>query len=273
MTMPFPSGLVDCHTHAWTAGLPMTAARHYTPQGDRPAVGLLADMGEYGIAAAVVVQPSFLADNNRYLVETLGAAAGRLRGVAVFPLAPSTAHVSRLHRAGVRAMRLNLFGPSILPDPQKAVWSDALEAMRKLSWHIVVAGSGGPLADALARLAGLGLRLVIDHYAMPSTADASLCPGLRALAAANEQTECWVKLSAPYRLQAVTPEQAIIALNRIGFADRYVWGSDAPFTRFEHEQSYPSTLAALARLAGQGLADPDALRRNALHLYFDAPTL
>ena len=108
---------------------------------------------------------------------------------------------------------------------------------------------------------------------MPSTPDAGLCPGLLALAAAGERTECWVKLSAPYRLQAATPGQAVAALNRVGFAGRYVWGSDAPFTRFEHEQSYPSTLAALARLADAGLADLDALRRNALHLYFDAPIL
>lgn len=266
-----PSDLIDCHTHTWTADLPMTAARHYTPQGERSAAGLLSDMNQHGIAAAVVVQPSFLADGNRYLVETLGTAAGRLRGVAVFPQAPDEAQVLRLHHAGVRAMRLNLFGPSELPDPQRAGWSDALNAMRKLSWHFVVAGRGDALAGALARLAGLGLQLVIDHFAMPSTPDAGQCPGLRALATANLQTKCWIKLSAPYRLQATSPEQAIAALDRIGFAGRYVWGSDAPFTRFEHEQSFPSILASLARLADEGLIDFDSLRRNALHLYFDAP--
>ncbi|HTJ98371.1 MAG TPA: amidohydrolase family protein [Bordetella sp.] len=266
-------GPVDCHTHAWTADLPMAAIRHYTPDGERTAAALLADMARHGIAAAVVVQPSFLDDDNLYLADTLRLAPDRLRGVAAFPRVPAAARVRELSDAGVRGARLNLFGDMALPDPRAAAWRDALDAMRKAGWHLVIAGSGAVLADALARLSDLDLPLVIDHYGMPSTPAVQDCPGIRALAAARDKTACWVKLSAPYRLlrglQADGGAQVVRELNQLGYAGRYLWGSDAPFTRFEHEQSYARVLDAYVGLLDAGLVDADSLRRNAEYLYFD----
>jgi predicted TIM-barrel fold metal-dependent hydrolase len=108
---------------------------------------------------------------------------------------------------------------------------------------------------------------------MPSTVAIHDCPGIRALAAARDKTACWVKLSAPYRLQVGLQvdggAKVVRQLNRLGFSGRYVWGSDAPFTRFEREQGYEQVLDAYTRLADAGLVDPDTLRRNAESLYFD----
>jgi predicted TIM-barrel fold metal-dependent hydrolase len=261
-------GLIDCHTHVWTADSSMEPSRHYTPEGDRPVQKLLADMAAHAIARAVLVQPSFLADDNQCLIQSLSHHSSELRGVATFMHAPTASHVRDLHAAGVRGFRLNLFASPILPDPHTRQWAEALDAMRDAGWHIVIAGSGPTLALAVERLASAQLPLVIDHFAMPSATEVARCPGVRAIADAAAHLPCWIKLSAPYRLNGPTAFETVAAFNSLGFVDRYIWGSDSPFTRFERKQDYPMAISALERLISRDLVSADALRRNASTLYF-----
>lgn len=260
--------LIDCHAHVWAAGLPMAAARHYTPGRPQSAEALLQTQHAHRVERGVLVQPSFLADANQYLAQALLRHPRHLRGVAAFQDAPAPEEIHRLHAAGVRGMRLNLFSPISLPDPDSPAWHAALEAMHAQGWHIVIAASGAALADALRVLAPLRLPLIIDHFGMPSTDDPTRCPGVRAIATANTQTECWIKLSAPYRLNQ--PALGILAaFDALGWKGRYIWGSDSPFTRFEHAQDYSKALAALRSLVDAGRVDPQQLCRNAEYLYFD----
>ena len=131
-----PTG-VDTHAHVFARGLRMVANRRYSPAYDATLDDYLATLDGIGVSHGVLVQVSFLGDDNGYLLTALRERPGRLRGVAVLHPATGAEELRALDRAGVVGVRLNLIG---LPDPDLAggEWQAHLAHVARLGWQVEV---------------------------------------------------------------------------------------------------------------------------------------
>lgn len=228
--------LVDCHFHLFDAGAGMPSARY------RPAYAariedwqrLLAPLGDlYG----VVVQTSFLGTDNAMLFAALGASGGRLRGVAVVDLSVTDDALAAMHAAGVRGIRLNLFGD---PDWRRigtAPWRMLFERIARLGWHVelhTANGQGGAmLAELDTALGCCAAPVVLDHFGRPGE-QGSRDAVFEVAASILQHRQVWVKLSAAYRLLPGTDWQSLAGTwNQIVGPDRLLLGSDWPWTNHE----------------------------------------
>jgi predicted TIM-barrel fold metal-dependent hydrolase len=197
-------------------------------------------MDLHGVEAAVLVQPSFLGTNNGYINRCLMAHRDRLRGVAVVDGRFSFRDLELLHSIKMRGIRFNLLGGGALPDLSRGGWPGMLRFMRDEGWHIQLAAPGPSLPPLLDRLLETRVQLVVDHFGHPDPALGVACAGFRKLLAMG--SEVVVKVSAPYRLGGLAPQELIQALAAAQV--RMVWGSDYP-----HTQMPPQPYARLAELA------------------------
>jgi predicted TIM-barrel fold metal-dependent hydrolase len=269
--------LVDTHFHVFDAGAATPSARYRPPY----AAGLddwqarLAGLGElYG----VVVQTSFLGTDNSALLAALRARPGRLRGVAVVDPAVTDQQLATLQAAGVRGIRLNLYGD---PDWQRIAgtpWRALFRRIAVLGWHVELHTDNGDGGMVLARLdaalGDAGPPVVLDHFGRPGTAGIGDAVFEVAMAV-RARRQVWVKLSAPYRLASPQDWPGLAQRWReVVGDDRLLWGSDWPWTNHEA----PVRLDECSKLAAwQGLPGADqaagaawsaALRwRNAAALY------
>ncbi|WER48084.1 amidohydrolase family protein [Cupriavidus sp. WKF15] len=271
--------LVDCHFHLFDAGAGTPSARY------RPAYAariedwqrLLAPLGDlYG----VVVQTSFLGTDNAALLAALGASAGRLRGVAVVDPSVTDDALAAMHAAGVRGIRLNLFGD---PDWRRigtAPWRTLFERIAGLGWHVELHTENGQgvamLAELDAALGHCAAPVVLDHFCRPGERG-SRDAVFEAVATTLRHRQVWVKLSAPYRLPTGTDWQSLAGTwSQVVGPDRLLLGSDWPWTNHESAAradecaalfGWPCEPGAGGEVAGaRGFAE--SLRwRNAAALY------
>lgn len=236
-----PAGACDCHTHVVgdASRYPMLAGRPYTPAA-APHEALLAHLQRHGLQRVVIVQPSFYGSDNRCLLDSLARLDGAGRGVAVLDEAADDATLARLHRAGVRGLRVNV--ESTGGRDAAAVgaclsrWAGRLA---ERGWHLQVYASFDTLAALAPVLAGLAVPVVLDHFAMVSLADdepAAVGRATQQLLALLASGKVYLKLSAPYRIAARDPvaRAAPLALAlAAAHPQRLLWGSDWPHTQRE----------------------------------------
>ncbi|CAM5183065.1 2-pyrone-4,6-dicarboxylate lactonase OS=Castellaniella defragrans OX=75697 GN=HNR28_001886 PE=4 SV=1 [Castellaniella defragrans] len=234
---PPPPGSCDCHVHLFEPDrFPYVARRSYTPGTVRVA-DLLAFEQRLGIERVVLVQPSVYGTDNAALLAGLRQ-LGPQRARAVVVIDPenvSRAQLQALQDQGVRGIRLNLATGG---ESDSAV---ALERLQRaaavvgpLGWSLQVYADIEVIAALEGRISGLGVPLVLDHFA-----------GLRAGGLGQGQAfdtvldlvragSVYVKLSAPYRASAQSPDHADLDAFAIRLIearpDRMVWASDWPHT-------------------------------------------
>lgn len=231
------SPIVDTHAHVFTRDLPMAAGRRYTPAYDAPLQAYLDRLSRHGVAHGVLVQPSFLGTDNRYLIDCLLAAPETLRGIAVVDPSISDASLDRMDRAGIVGIRFNLIGES--PDMIAAPDYRALVArVSARGWQIEVQAEGPDLPAILDELAPIETPIVIDHFGKPDPKQGIACQGFRRLLSCGPTGNVFVKLSAPYRIGGAEPEPYATWLFRFLGAGRLVWGSDWPWTQNEGGRDY-----------------------------------
>ncbi|WP_254601723.1 amidohydrolase family protein [Cupriavidus taiwanensis] len=278
--------LVDTHFHVFDTGAAASSAR-YRPsyaaglQDWHAAIGNLGEQGELGDLRdlyGVVVQASFLGTDNTALLAALRTMPGRLRGVAVVDPTVTDPQLSALQAAGVRGIRLNLYGDPGWQRIATAPWRALFRRIAALGWHVELHthnGDGGMVLARLdAALADAGVPVVLDHFGRPGTAGISDAV-FDAARDVRARRQVWVKISAPYRLAA--PQHWPILAQRwreIVGDDRLLWGSDWPWTNHEALVRLDECreLAAWQGLPGErespGAAWSAALRwRNAAALY------
>ncbi|KQP49676.1 amidohydrolase [Pseudorhodoferax sp. Leaf274] len=233
---------VDSHAHVFVRGLPLAAQRRHAPDYDALLADYLALLDAHGISHAVLVQPSFLGTDNRFLLAALHTAPRRLRGVAVVDPGIGEPELQALHQAGIRGIRLNLVGLP-LPDLAQPAWQHLLARVRGLDWHVEVHRPAHDLAGAAQPVLDAGCRLVVDHFGLP---DAGGVSNWLLRAAAGGRT--WVKLSAAYRswADAAPARAAAAALLQAFGPGRLLWGSDWPHTQHRERVDYRRAHAALA---------------------------
>ncbi len=229
-----PAGAVDCHCHVFEdpALYPLAKNRSYTPA--------LAPLSEYlrmidtlGIERTVQVNASVYGfDNSPSLavIERLGTK--RALGIAGVSPDVSAQELKRLHRGGMRGVRLSTMlkgygGP------------DALAAIapkiKPLGWHVQLhVDNVAELAALESELLAYPTPLVFDHLGRVRGSQGVNTPGFQALLRLLKQRDdCWVKLSSWYRLSDSGPPgyddirplaETLIATR----PDRMVWGSNWP---------------------------------------------
>lgn len=254
---------IDTHAHVFSHDLPLAQRRRYAPAYDAPLSRYLAQLDAHDVSHGVLIQPSFLGTDNRYLMQSIAQAPQRLRGIAVIDpaaVAAEPAQLDALARAGIVGIRLNLFS---LPDPDytSAVWQATLEKIASLGWQIEVHCEAqrlprvvGPLLDGHAE----PIDIVVDHFGRPQPALGVDDPGFRYLLTLGATRRVWVKVSGAYRNAAAKtgPDAngaatALAAMplleDAFGFG-RLIWGSDWPHTQFEQVQSYDAVYALMLKL-------------------------
>lgn len=252
---------IDAHAHVFSRALDFAGARRYTPDYDATLTDYLAQLATHGLSHGVLVQPSFLGTDNRYLLAALQQAPGQLRGVVVVEPDVNRSTLDEMTRLGVTGIRLNLMGKA-LPDLSQPVWRSFLRHIAELDWHVELHRQLEDLPGLVRLLQPFGVKVVIDHF---GRADARLGldqPGLDELLTLGQAGRLWMKVSGVYRLGGTSREnlefaQATLSLllQNLG-PQRLVWGSDWPHT--QHEDSVNFTRVVQQRLA---LGCPDQLER------------
>src|SRR6185436_16787534 len=103
-----PPGATDCHAHICgpAARYEYFDGRIYTPPDCLPA-DYRKMLDTLGVERAVLVQPSVYGTDNRAMLDAMKADRARLRGVAVVADDISAGELTRMHKAGVRGVRVN----------------------------------------------------------------------------------------------------------------------------------------------------------------------
>ncbi|MBU6487873.1 MAG: amidohydrolase family protein [Burkholderiales bacterium] len=254
---------IDTHAHVFSHDLPLAQRRRYAPAYDAPLSRYLTQLDAHDVSHGVLIQPSFLGTDNRYLTQSIAQAPQRLRGIAVIDptaVAAAPGQLDALARAGIVGIRLNLFS---LPDPDytSAVWQTTLEKIASLGWQIEVHCEAQRLPRVVGPLLerrGEPIDIVVDHFGRPKPSLGIDDPGFRYLLTLGATRRVWVKVSGAYRNAAAKtgPDAngaatALAAMplleSAFGF-DRLIWGSDWPHTQFEQVESYDAVYALMLKL-------------------------
>lgn len=234
----------DCHAHVYDRLVPVRGAR-YVPEIIAPLNDWLALQRQHGLTGGVIVQVSFLGEDNSQLLEALsGLDRSRFAGIAVFGPDISDAALRALAEANVRGVRWNLVAGAQLPDLSSAAISRFAGRLRECGMHIELQLESDRLAAMLPDLARLKLPVVIDHMGLPHSVRAVDEPWLRGLQELHAREHLFVKLSAPYR-GVSDPRAHIDCLTSLLPSERFLWGSDWPHTRFEVKATYAGLLKEL----------------------------
>jgi predicted TIM-barrel fold metal-dependent hydrolase len=231
---------IDTHAHVFHRGLELASGRRYAPDYDAPLELYLQQLDRNGMTNGVLVQPSFLGTDNSCLVESLRAAGGRLRGLAVVDPAISADELHAFDRAGVVGIRLNLVGQP-LPDFAAGEWKALLASVKSMGWQVEIQRNASDLALLAPQLLDLGVTVVLDHFALPDPRLGVADPGFQSVLKLGSSRKVWVKISAPYRngdAGEAFAKQAYPLLRTAYGLDRLLWGSDWPHTQFETRESY-----------------------------------
>jgi len=225
-----PPGAIDCHAHIFgpVARYPFSPKRLFTPP-DATLAQYRQLLATLGIARAVLVTPSVYGMDNERQLDTLVEMQGAWRGVAVVATDVAESELERLHRAGFRGVRVNLFAKS-------GLMLDDLEAIAArvspLRWHVQLHADARTLPEIAARLRRLPVDVVFDHMGHIPAAAGVAHPGFSALLELMREGRFWAKLSAPYRLSELRyPWNDVVPFARALISaapDRLVWGSDWP---------------------------------------------
>ena len=225
-----PRGSIDCHAHIFgpVSRYPYSPKRLFTPPdvSARQYRQLLATLG---IERAVLVTPSVYGMDNERQLDVLNEMQGRWRGVAVVPTDVSDAELERLHGAGFRGVRVNLFAKSGLALDDLEAIAARISAYK---WHVQLHVDARNLEELSSRLRRLTVDIVFDHMGHVPAAAGIGHPGFVAMLDLMKQGTFWAKLSAPYRLSEMPyPYADVMPFARAlidAAPDRVVWGSDWP---------------------------------------------
>ncbi|MER7185016.1 amidohydrolase family protein [Streptomyces hyaluromycini] len=227
-----PPGSCDAHCHVFGPAdvFPYAPERTFTPP-DAPKEQLRALHAHLGLTRAVVVQSSCHGHDHRVLLDTLAAGEGGIRGVALIGEATGRAEAEELHRAGVRAFRLN-FLPHLRSRPTGSEIDAVLERVDGLGWaaQLHVRGEDLPGLESVVR--ALPGRVVIDHMGRVDLGAGRDGPAVRCLRALLDTGAVWVKVSGVDRVSVQGPPYADaveLAASLVAYApERVVWGTDYP---------------------------------------------
>ncbi|MDW6093541.1 amidohydrolase family protein [Vibrio rhizosphaerae] len=234
--------VIDSHTHVWSDKCPLTPERRYTPAYSRSSEDLLAQMKVAGVNRAVLVQPSFLGTDNRYLLQQLGCYPEIFRGVVVVDRHIQEADFAPMVAKGVTGVRLNIIGSTVSGRQLVQEHQHLIQLLNKFDCHLEIQSHNDHWVELLPALMQTGVTVVVDHFGRP---DSNRSAGFQAVLNHLNSGKLWVKLSGEYRFAAAPIPLATALLNHR--PDRLVWGSDYPWTQHEAGRRYQDCFTQLAQ--------------------------
>lgn len=238
---------IDAHAHVFSRTLTLAGERRYTPGYDATLADYLGHLHANGLSHGVLVQPSFLGTDNRYLLAALQQAPDRLRGVVVVERDIPRDALHAMARSGVVGVRLNLVGRA-LPDFTEPGWKVFFEHIVELDWHVELHRELDDLPHLVRQLLPFGVKLVIDHFGRPDARLGVEQRGFTELLELALGGHLWLKVSGIYRLAGSPAQnlefarQAMPLLQQSFGLHRLVWGSDWPHTQHEASVGYAAVI-------------------------------
>jgi predicted TIM-barrel fold metal-dependent hydrolase len=205
-----------------------------------------------GVERVVLVNPtSGYGDDNRCMLDALERLGPRARGIARVPLDLSPRRLDALARRGVVGVRVDFIAKGLEP-LNDASFVRLLARLADRDLVLDVQSEGDQFVPIAKVLAGVPVRVVVDHMSRPVPEQGVRAPGFRALLGMAGSGRVAVKLSGPMRCsRKAAPYRDLdpfhAALLREFTARRLVWGSDWPFLRTDRRFDYGPMLAWLGR--------------------------
>jgi 2-pyrone-4,6-dicarboxylate lactonase len=248
--MEMPPQACDCHAHVFDAlHYPYQSTCGYTPP-DNPVDRLLALHDALGIARGVVVQASVHGIDSRAVIDAVTAHPDRLRAVAAVTEEVADSDLARMHKAGVRGIRVNLVDRGGMSFRSLDALAQMSERIRDLGWHVELLVHVEATPGLCDIVKSLVVPVIVGHVGYTRVTAGLDHPGYRDFLALLRDGYGWVKLTAPYRISArqqlpyddVTPfVRAVVE----AAPDRVVWGSDWPHVMLTHPMPNDGDLADL----------------------------
>jgi len=258
---------VDGHAHVFTRAMPFAADAHSRPDYDYAVEDWIADMERHGIDHGVIAAASLYGDHNDYTLAALAAHPDRLRGTIILRPDTDPAMLRELARQGVVGVRLTWRRLAELPDLTGDPWRSHLRALADAGLHVELLAGNDSLPLLLPALADTGVRVVVDHFGVPSRDKDASGEGMAAMLRAIAGGATWVKISAGFRMAEETAQACTDRLLAEAGPERLIWGSDAPFVNHEGSVDYAGALDLYRRLVPDR-AVRAAIDRTALAFYF-----
>jgi predicted TIM-barrel fold metal-dependent hydrolase len=218
------------------ARYPLAAERAYTAP-EAPLDAHEEMKHKVGLERTVLVQASGHGDDNRAMLAALSRLRARGRAVAVADSRTSARSLERIHRAGVRGLRLNLvtLGSRYKEDRAQLV-ADYEHLLAPLGWHLQIYADAATLQSVEPVLRNCAVPVVIDHMGLPDAAEGIGQPGFQCVLRLLAAKHVWVKLAGADRItrasgrlrDAIPFMRALVAVA----PERLVWGSDWPHIGF-----------------------------------------
>lgn len=248
-----PDNACDRHMHIFDPALPFAQNALLTHGAATPA--------QYeklrtrlGTRRNVVVQPSSYGTDHRVTLAALQYFGPSARGVAVVTPHTPDRELDQLAAAGVVGARLNL----VQKGATDITMAKPLAArLRHVGWHLQVHMLPNDFLQEVDHLLGLGVDIVVDHFARACT-EPSLAPlMIRAVNKLLGSGHGWLKLSGAYMaVPHGSPDlhrlDDFVANLGDRFASRLVWGTDWPHAT----ESVKPDDAALANLLARWFPQP-----------------
>ena len=154
--------MFDAHLHVIDPRFPLTPNRGYLP-GAFTVDDYLRRVTSLGVTGGAVVSGSFQGFDQTYLLDALGRLSPSFVGVTQLPVSVPDEEILRLHAAGVRAVRFNLYRGG----------SEGLTNLEHLSrrihevagWHVELYVDSGQLVELEGALMRLP-RVSVDHLGL-----------------------------------------------------------------------------------------------------------
>lgn len=262
-----PAGACDAHAHVFGPfdRFPLAEDRSYTPAA-YPAEAFMAHLAGIGFERGVLVTGSASGVDNGAVLSALEHYPDQLRGVVVVAADVTDAELTRMHAAGVRGVRANLFRRDGHAVYRNGIGLEVLEALaprlRDLGWHAQIWIHAPDLPQLRERLTALRVPLVFDHMGRMATARGVSDPGFQCLCRMLSEGLAWTKISgadrngqgAPY-LDVDPFVQALLAAN----SERLVWGTDWPHINYYEPAQLPDD-GKLVNLLARWI--PEAFQRD-----------
>jgi predicted TIM-barrel fold metal-dependent hydrolase len=238
---PLPPHAADCHMHVFGPfeRFPLAAERAYNV-AEAPLAAHERMKSQVGLERTVFVQASGHGTDNRAMLAALAEIGPRGRGIAVVgPQAP-LADLQRMHKAGVRGLRLNLYTFAGRHVGEPASLLRIYERLiAPLGWHLQLFCDPTTLATLAASIDKSAVPVVIDHMGLPDASQGIEHPVFQTVLQLASKG-AWVKVAGADRITRSTGRlaDAIPFIRALAQAapQRLVWGSDWPNIGFHSRQ-------------------------------------